>query len=223
MCVHDLVIELTHIVVDRGHAIRYNTYMDNGVVHPVIPTGPGCPKGRWVMAIQTRYTKAGHTFECEVTPEFAAAYEATIAAYPVLAYPIEYGIKQSTSDAYAGKTLHNEIEGAGRKKWDAIMAGTVRVAGSAERVPTKTPMEREVWRIASGELSDIFTKKKVPKDRQAAYTKMLVTRDWERLEEMARTNLAKADSIKADAFDDLDELLADDESDEDESDETDES
>jgi len=168
------------------------------------------------MAIQTRYSKNGHTFECEVTPEFAAAYEATIAAYPVLAYPIEYGIKQSTSDAYAGKTLHDEIEGAGRKKWDAIMAGTVRVAGSGERTPTKTPMEREVWRIATLELAEIFTKKKVPKDRQAAYTKMLVTRDWERLEEMARTNLEKSDAIKADAFDDLDELLADDEEDDDE-------
>jgi hypothetical protein len=191
--------------------------MDDGV-HPGNPPEPRS-KGRCKMAIQTRYSKAGHTFECEVTPEFAAAYEATIAAYPVLAYPIEYGIKQSTSDAYAGKVLHNEIEGAGRKKWDAIMAGTVRVAGSGERQPTKTPMEKEVWRIAAGELADIFTKKKVPKDRQAAYIKMLVTRDWERLEEMARTNLEKSDAIKADAFDDLDDLLADDEAEEEEEDE----
>jgi len=164
-------------------------------------------KGRCKMAIQTRYSKAGHTFECEVTPEFAAAYDYVAAHYPVLVYPIEYGVKQSTSDAYAGKTLHNEIEGAGRKKWDAIMAGTVRVAGSGDRTPSKTPMEREVWRIATLELADIFKKKKVAKDRQPVYLRMLVTRDWDRLEEEARTNLENADAINEAAFADLDALL----------------
>jgi hypothetical protein len=162
------------------------------------------------MAIQTRYSKNGHSFDCadHITPEFQSAYDYVAEHYPVLVYPIEYGVKQSTSDAYAGKTLHNEIEGAGVKKFIAIMKGMVRVAGSGERTPTKTPMEREVWRIAAGELADIFTKKKVPKDRQAAYIKMLVTRDWERLEDEARVNLEATASLSETTFDLLDDLFS---------------
>jgi hypothetical protein len=170
------------------------------------------------MAIQTLYTKAGHSFDCadQITPEFQAAYDYVSAHYPVLVYPIEYGVKQSTSDAYAGKTLHNEIEGAGRKKFDAIMKGTVRIAGSGDRQPTKTPMEREVWKIAALDLAEIFEKKKVPKDKQSVYIRLKVERDWEELEEKARVNLAKAESIKPDAFAALDELYAEDDEEEDE-------
>jgi hypothetical protein len=174
------------------------------------------------MAIQTRYTKNGFSFDCDVTPEFAAAYEATVAAYPVLEYPIDMGIKQSVTDAYASKTDAAAIEGAGRKKWDAIMAGTVRVAGRGERTPSKTPMEREIWRLATAEMADVFARNAkagnpVAKEKQAHYIGLFIDRERERLTELA---MAAVD-ISLQAHDDLDALFAvmedADEDDEDES------
>ena len=82
-------------------------------------------------------------------------------------------------------------------------------------------MEREVWKIAALDLAELFTKKKVPKDKQAVYVRMKVERDWDELVEQARINLEKVETIKPDAFAALDELYAEDESDEEESDEED--
>ena len=158
--------------------------------------------------LQLTYTKRGHSFTCETTPEFQAAYDETVAKFPILAYPIDMGVKQSVTDSYASKTVPAEIEGAGRKKFDAIMRGEVRVAGAGDRQPTRTPMEREVWKIAMGELSEVFAKLKVAKEKQAAYVRMLITRDWERLEEMAHQNLAKAEAIADNSFDALEDLLS---------------
>jgi hypothetical protein len=171
--------------------------------------------------IQTTYTKNGFSFTCEVTPDFQLAYDATIAAYPVLEYPIDMGIKQSVTDAYASKTEAAAIEGAGKKKWDAIMAGTVRVAGRGERVPTKTPMEREIWRLATAEMVPVFAANEkagnaVPKDRQAHYVGLYIDRERERLTELAMATV----SIRKDAEADLEELFAVMEEDEDEADES---
>jgi len=167
--------------------------------------------------LQTSYGKNGAQFTIDVPTDFQAELDALS---PRMAYCAEYGIKQSVADAYAAKGLsHSDIIGKGLKKWDAIVAGTVRVAGSGERQPTKTPMEREVWRIAALDLAAVFKKKKVPKDRQATYIRLKVERDWEELEEKARVNLAKADAMKPDAFAALDELYAEDEEESDEEDE----
>ena len=156
--------------------------------------------------LQTRYGKSGTHFDIIVPADFQAELDALS---PRMAYCAEYGVKQSVADAYAAKGLKpDEIIGKGQKKWDAILAGTVRVAAAGDRQPSKTPMEREVWRIAAAELSEVFTKLKVPKDRHATYIRQLVERDWERLEDMARTNLANAEALTAPSFAALDELLA---------------
>ena len=168
-------------------------------------------KGRCKM-LQTSYGKNGAQFSIDVPPDFQAELDALS---PRMAYCAEYGIKQSVADAYAAKGLsHSDIIGKGLKKWDAIVAGTVRVAGSGERTPTKTPMEREVWKIAAQALAELFTKKKVPKDRQATYIRLKVERDWDELVEQARENLAKVEAIKPDAFAALDELYAEDDEEE---------
>jgi hypothetical protein len=177
------------------------------------------------MAIQTRYTKNGFSFDCEdhITPAFQAGYNYVAVHYPDLIYPIEMGVKQSVTDAYASKTTPAEIEGAGIKKFIAIMTGTVRVAGRGERLPTKTPMEREIWRLATAEMVPVFAKNEkagnaVAKDRQAHYVGLYIDRERERLTELAMA----AVSIGAKAEDDLEALFAvmEDESEDDEADES---
>lgn len=172
-----------------------------------------------MTTLQTLFTNKKRGFSCEVTipPDFQAEFDALS---PRMAYCAAYGFGQSTIDGIAGMKDQAAFEAKILKKSDAIFAGTVRVAGSGERTPTKTPMEREVWRIAAGELAEIFTKKKVPKDRQATYIKMLVTRDWERLEGEARVNLEATASLSETTFDLLDDLFsAMDENDEEDEDE----
>jgi hypothetical protein len=174
------------------------------------PARTGLPKGRWVMAIQTLFTNVKRGFSCEVT--IPADFQAELDALsPRMLYCAEMGWKQSVSDGIAGITDQAAFDAKILKKADAVLAGTVRVAGSGERQPTKTPMEREVWRIAAADLAAVFAKKKVPKDRQAAYIRLKVERDWDELSEKARTNLANAEAIKPDAFAALDELYAEDE------------
>jgi len=173
-----------------------------------------------MATLQTLFTNKKQGFSCEVTipQDFQAEFDALS---PRMAYCAAYGFGQSTIDGIAGMKDQAAFEAKILKKSDAIFAGTVRVAGSGERTPTKTPMEREVWKIAALDLADIFTKKKVPKDKQAVYIRLKVERDWEELEEQARTNLAKVEAIKPDAFAALDELYAEDEEDANESDEDD--
>ncbi|PYS90898.1 MAG: hypothetical protein DMF62_03600 [Acidobacteria bacterium] len=173
-----------------------------------------------MATLQTLFTNKKQGFSCEITipQDFQAEFDALT---PRMAYCAAYGFGQSTIDGIAGMKDQAAFEGKIMKKSDAIFAGTVRVAGSGERTPTKTPMEREVWKIAALDLAELFTKKKVPKDKQAVYVRMKVERDWDELVEQARINLEKVETIKPDAFAALDELYAEDESDEEESDEED--
>jgi len=172
-----------------------------------------------MATLQTLFLNRKQGFSCEITipQDFQVEFDALS---PRMAYCAAYGFGQSTVDGVAGLKTQAEFEAKIQKKSDAIFAGTVRVAGSGERTPTKTPMEREVWRIAALDLAEVFAKKKVAKDKQAVYIRLKVERDWEELEEKARINLAKADSIKPDAFAALDELYAEDEAEDDEEDES---
>jgi hypothetical protein len=167
-----------------------------------------------MATLQTLFLNRKQGFSCEITipPDFQAEFDALS---PRMAYCAAYGFGQSTVDGVAGLKTQAEFEAKVQKKSDAIFAGTVRVAGSGERTPTKTPMEREVWRIAALDLAEVFAK-----DKQAVYIRLKVERDWEELEEKARINLAKADSIKPDAFAALDELYAEDEAEDDDEDES---
>jgi len=166
-----------------------------------------------MATLQTLFTNKKQGFSCEVTipADFQAEFDALS---PRMAYCAAYGFGQSTIDGIAGMKDQAAFEAKILKKSDAIFAGTVRVAGSGERTPTKTPMEREVWKLAAAALAKVFAKKKVPKDRQATYIRLKVERDWEELEEQARINLANAEAIKPDAFAALDELYAEDDEEE---------
>jgi hypothetical protein len=165
------------------------------------------------MALQTLFTNKKQGFSCEVNvpSDFQAELDALS---PRILYCAEMGWKQSISDGTAGIADEAAYQAKILKKADAVIAGTVRVAGSGERTPTKTPVEREIWKIAAQSLAEQFKKKKVPKDRQAIYIRLKVERDWDELEEQARENLEKVETIKPDAFAALDELYAEDDEEE---------
>ena len=160
------------------------------------------------MAIQTLFTNKKQGFSCEVTipGDFQAELDALS---PRMLYCAEMGWKQSVSDGIAGITDQAAFEAKILKKADAVLAGTVRVAGSGERAPTKTPIEREIWRLAAAEMVPVFAKNEkagnaVPKARQAHYVGLYIDRERERLTELAMA----AVTIGANAEDDLDALLA---------------
>ena len=160
---------------------------------------------------QTIYTNKKRGFSQEVTPtaEFMRQYEGMCRDYPLMVYPTEMGIKQAIPDSMAGVTDEATFCAKILKKADAVFAGTVRVAGTGERQPSKTPIEREIWRLAAAEMVPVFAKNKkngneVPKAREAYYIGLYIDRERERLTELASTTV----SIGANAEDDLDELFA---------------
>ncbi len=164
---------------------------------------------------QTIFTnkKRGFSQEVTPTPEFMRQYNATCAEYPLMTYPIDMGIKQAIPDSMAGVKDEATFCAKILKKADAVFAGTVRVATGVERQPTRTPMEREIWRLASIDMAKVFEKnaKKgnpVAKDRQAHYIRLWIERHWEELNEKATENLANSSTIATNAADDFDELLA---------------
>ena len=183
--------------------------MEDGWRPRGIPPQPDLPKGRCKM-FQTVFTNKKRGFSQEVTPttEFMRQYDGMCRDYPLMVYPTDMGIKQAIPDSMAGVTDEAVFCAKILKKADAVWAGTVRVASGGEREPIKSPVEREVWKIAAADLAEIFEKKKVPKDRQAQYIRLKVERDWDELAEKAKVNLAKVEAIKPDAFAALDELYA---------------
>jgi hypothetical protein len=175
------------------------------------------------MALQTLFTNKKQGFTCEVT--VPADFQAELDALsPRILYCAEMGWKQSISDGTAGIADEAAFKAKILKKADAVIAGTVRVAGSGDRAPTKTPVEREIWRLATAEMAEVFAKNAkagnpVPKERQARYIGLFIDRERERLTDLAMA----AVPIAAAAEDDLDALFAvmedEEESDEEESDE----
>jgi hypothetical protein len=165
---------------------------------------------RQVTMFQTVYTNVKRGFSQEVTPpaEFMRQYNGACEQFPLMEYCIDMGIKQAIPDAMSGVTDEAVFCAKILKKADAVFTGTVRVAGSGERQPTKTPIEREVWKIAAADLAKTFEKLKTPKNNQATYIRMKIERDWAELEPRARENLAKVEAIKPASFAALDELYA---------------
>jgi hypothetical protein len=159
---------------------------------------------------QTVYTNKKRGFSQEVTPpaEFMRQYDAMCEQFPLMVYPCNMGIGQAIPDAMAGVKDQATFSAKILKKAEAVFTGTVRVAGSGERQPTKTPIEREVWAIAAKDLAATFKKLNVPKDRQSIFIRLKVEKDWSELEPRARENLAKTETIKPAAFAALDELYA---------------
>jgi hypothetical protein len=157
--------------------------------------------------LQTLFQNKKQGFSCEVT--IPADLQAELDALSArLVYLAEMGWKQSLSDGIAGVDTQDAFTAKVMKKYDAVIAGTVRVAGSGDRQPTKSPIEREVWAIAAKDLAKLFAKLKVPKEKQAVYIRMKVTRDWDELEPRARANIEQMDAMKPGTFAALDELYA---------------
>jgi len=160
------------------------------------------------MALQTLFTNKKQGFSCEVNvpSDFQAELDALS---PRILYCAEMGWKQSISDGTAGIADEAAFQAKILKKADAVIAGTVRVAGSGDRAPSKTPVEREIWRLATAEMVPVFAKNEkagnaVPKARQAHYVGLYIDRERERLTELAMAKVA----IQAAAEDDLDALFA---------------
>lgn len=125
-----------------------------------------------------------------------------------LQYLINYGWKQSLSDAFAAAKDAAEVEGKCKARFDKIVAGSMSErSGGVGR--TTDPVEKEMKRLAAAIVDAAIARKgkKISKEDRATYIANLFARDEEILRADAEANLAKLAEESADAADDLDELF----------------
>lgn len=133
-------------------------------------------------------------------------------------YLIEYGWKQSLSDAYAGAKNAEEFEGKLLARFDSIVKGTVKSPGTgAGRGAAKTRLEKEIWHIAETFIFAVLSeraakagKSAVDKKELKSYTELYQAKHLARLTDEAEYNLEKnkeqleeSNDVLADLMDDL--------------------
>lgn len=158
--------------------------------------------------MQMTFERFGRSVTLPALPEdFANA----VAAAPLATqYLVDYGWKQSLSDSFAGAKNAEEFEGKLRKRFDSIIAGTVRTAGTGTARVKRNSLEAEIFRLASSFIDGAIKRKnfKVTKERRIELIAEYSTKHLDELTLTAEDNLEKVAALATESSDSLDELFA---------------
>lgn len=123
-------------------------------------------------------------------------------------YLIDYGWKQSLSDAFAAAKDAHEFEGKLRARFDKLVAGTMsepRTGGTR----TTDPVEREVKRLVTIAQAAWFAERKKAGKAKASEELISIWKDrylelhGEELRAKAETNVAEMAAISTESMEDL--------------------
>lgn len=144
------------------------------------------------------FTKFGHTETLDV-PDITQSE----------AYLRDYGIKQSLSDSYASAENITEFKAKLYKRFDAIVAGTVRIAAANVGRNTKSALEKEFARLVGLKVQALLDSKglKVKKAAREAYEAMFAERFHDDLYIEAEANVAKVSALAEGSAEFFDELF----------------
>lgn len=120
-----------------------------------------------------------------------------------IAYLLNYGAKQSLSDAFAGAKDADEFQAKLGQRLDALLAGTMGVNRAS---PIRDPFEAECMKIARERIEEALRTRnvKVDKEKKAALVAEYRKSQAAKIEAEAKRRLAS----KKDASDEFDSLFA---------------
>lgn len=149
----------------------------------------------------------GASVELVVPEDLQSEFDALT---PRMKYLAANGWSQAILDSYAGAQNAAEFEGKARAKYDSILAGTVKSPGTgAGRGAAKSPLEKEIFRLAAIIIDGALAKKPTKTDKEARtkYIGLYVEKHPE-LRDEAEYNLEKNKELVNEADDVLADLLS---------------
>jgi len=148
-----------------------------------------------------------HTVD-EPDADFVREYENLT---PRAQFVFRYGWKQKLVDSTSSCTDESAFIGAVNKNRDAVVNGTVTDRDGVAAKPQKTPIEREIERLATIAINEAIAggpNEKMPADKKAAYIEFYAETHDAELREKAKANIAGSAKVRTVSAEDLAALFA---------------
>jgi len=130
---------------------------------------------------------------------------------PRAQFPFRYGWKQKITDGTSSCTTEAAFVGALDKNRDSVVNGTVADRDGVAAKPVKTPIEREIERLATIAVNEAIAgtdNEKMPAARKMAYIELYAETHDDELREKAKANMAGSAKVREVTADDLAALFA---------------
>lgn len=177
---------------------------DSGIVESVSMGNPA-PEGV-SRKMRTTFSWHGHERTLSVPDDLAAEVTALPAR---LQYLVGNGWNQALLDSYASAKDEADFEGRLFKKYDAIIAGTVRSSDGTGTARVTDPVEKEFNRLVRDKLSAWAKERKAagkpkPSDELSqVWLERYIELHGPSLRAIAEENISRSRSVAVDGLDDL--------------------
>jgi hypothetical protein len=153
----------------------------------------------------------GQSWTHTVEPPDAAMEAEYLNLSPRSQFIFRYGWKQKLVDSTSSCTNEQAFIGAVNKNRDSVVNGTVTDRDGVAAKPMKTPIEREIERLATIAINEAIAdgpNAKMSTDKKAAYIELYAETHDDELREKAKANMAGSAKVRTVSADDLAALFA---------------